>query len=108
MKQFLIVLCLAAAMPGQSAHAAPGFPWFRLRPKPALLEQPSSPPAGAINQNRVPYHGAGAHSASGRLYFKDGYDRFRVQPRRHSEPVAVTLARDSASRAPNSTPPNRH
>jgi|GEM_PF-3530994 len=73
MKQFLLVLGLSA------------FPWFHARP--------------AKNVHSVAYHGTAARS-SGHLYFKDSYDRFRVPPRRHTEPLAVILKQASAPARP--------
>ncbi len=84
MKQLLIVICLSALVPGQYAMAAVGFPWFRTRPKPVLLDQTVTPPRQTKTVTRVAYHGNAAYSASGRLYFKDsrdGYEPVREKAR---------------------------
>jgi hypothetical protein len=74
MKQLLIVICLSAFVPGQYAMAAVGFPWFRTRPKPVLLDQTVTPPQENKTITRVAYHGNATYSSSGRLYFKDSRD----------------------------------
>ena len=50
MKQLVIVICLSALVPGQYAMAAVGFPWFRTRPKPVLLEQTVTPATSKAKQ----------------------------------------------------------
>jgi hypothetical protein len=88
MKRFLIVGCLvvvflADTMPGSKAVAAGAFPWFHTRPKPVVLDEPSST-APTVAQNRVPYRGTAVYPGSGRLYFDDAYDR-RVQQEQPSK-----------------------
>jgi hypothetical protein len=93
MKQLLIVICLSALVPGQYAMAAVGFPWFRTRPKPVLLEQTVTPPHQSKTVTRVAYHGNTAYSSSGRLYFKDsrdGYETVREKARTPSNSHAAS------------------
>jgi hypothetical protein len=92
MKQLLIVICLSAVVPGQYATAAVGFPWFRTRPKPVLLDQTVTPPQqNKTTVTRVAYHGNAAYSSSGRLYFRDSRDGY--------EPVREKARIPSSSRA---------
>lgn len=67
MKRFLILVCIAGALPASEAFAGGGFFWFHTRPKSVLLTDESPKPA----QNRVAYHGNAVFSGSGRLYFDD-------------------------------------
>jgi hypothetical protein len=87
MKKLLIVICLAALAPGQYAMAAAGFPWFRTRPKPVLLDQTVTPAEQSKTITRVAYHGNAALSSSGRLYFKDSRDSYEtVHQKAHIAP----------------------
>jgi hypothetical protein len=94
MKQLLIVVCLSALLPGQYAMAAVGFPWFRTRPKPVLLDHTVTPPQQSKTITRVAYHGNAAYSSSGRLYFKDSRDGHET-------------VREKSRTAPNSRPANK-
>jgi hypothetical protein len=64
MKRFLIVVCLAGAIPGWKAAAANSFPWwFHTGPKPVLLDDQ---PTATAARNRTPYHSTAAWADSGR------------------------------------------
>jgi hypothetical protein len=81
MKRFLIVVCLAGAIPGWKAAAANSFPWwFHTRPKPVLLDE--QPTATAAARNRTPYHWTAASADSGR---PNAFDNRRERQARPSK-----------------------
>ena len=79
MKRFLIVVCLASAIPASRAVAA-GIPWwFHTRPKTVLLDDlPSKPTADA--RNRAPNHGTGTSPTWGRSNIVDDRRVRQTQP----------------------------
>jgi hypothetical protein len=80
MKRFLIVLCLASAIPASSAVAAGPYPWwFHTRPKTVLLEDQPTTPADA--RNRTPGHGMAAWPNWGRTNIVDDRRERQAQPK---------------------------
>jgi len=73
MKRFLIVVCLAGAIPAS-------FPWwFHTRPKPVLLDDQPLQPA-ADNRYRAPAHPAAAWPNWGRTNVVDDRRERQAQP----------------------------
>jgi hypothetical protein len=80
MKRFLVLVCMAAALPASEAFAGSGFFWFHTRQKSVLLSDNST----ATPQNHVVYRGNAVYPATGRLYFADSIDRW-AQPGQQSK-----------------------
>src|ERR1035441_7745711 len=78
MKRFLIVVCLASAIPASRA-AAGSFPWwFHTRPRPVLLDDQQTTPADA--RNRAPNHETAAWQNWGRPGSVDDRRLRQAQP----------------------------
>jgi hypothetical protein len=94
MKRFLIVVCLASAIPTSRSVAA-GFPWwFHTRPKTVLLDDQLSKPADG--RNRAPNRGTGTSPTWVRYNIVDDRRVRQTQPSKSW--LTELFARDRSSR----------
>ncbi len=86
MRRFLVLVCIAGALPATEAFGASGFFWFHTRPKSVLLNDDQQ----KSSQTRVAYHGTAVYPGSGRLYFADSVDNIaRPDPQPKSRLTSV-------------------